>query len=281
MIDLPNLARALAVVDRGLWRWEENDEAVAWATGRTIAFRTEIAGVADALGPYGLPPFSALVLMFAALRDDNLDWRPVDCDELPDDPELRAFVRHSLLVARDWPHARRVQAGLARLHDLPAASRVSLGAKRALAVALFSRGSLRSPPAVALAVSEALSRGDRLPRTQLVPAGPALAAEGFLGLRALDEALAQFDAAVWPTIFRTGLSAAPPPAPEAELPDGASIRATLQELREDPEAGAVARVALDLFAAAALPNLRRHDEELPVGGYADIANRGPLDRLLL
>ena len=65
-----------------------------------------------------------------------------------------------------------------------------------------------------------------------------------------------------------------------QLDGPARVRANLERLLDDPVHRGVARVAHDLRAAVHLPRRLGTREELPLGGLSDIAQRGPLDRLL-
>ncbi|HZN36652.1 MAG TPA: hypothetical protein VFB80_22640, partial [Pirellulaceae bacterium] len=80
--------------------------------------------------------------------------------------------------------------------------------------------------------------------------------------------------------LQTGLDEAPTPAP-LEPPPPSSARDLIATLQDDPELGAVARLAHLLLAAVQLPRALSDPDELPIGGVSDIANRGSLDRLLL
>src|SRR4051812_3360322 len=52
------------------WRWSRDAKTVEWRDGRTIAFREEVTAILQRLAPTGLPPFGAIVLLLAALRDN-------------------------------------------------------------------------------------------------------------------------------------------------------------------------------------------------------------------
>ncbi|HEV3342119.1 MAG TPA: hypothetical protein VG125_17260, partial [Pirellulales bacterium] len=52
-------------------------------------------------------------------------------------------------------------------------------------------------------------------------------------------------------------------------------------LRDDPELSGLGRLAHDLMAAVQVPRGVCEPEDLQLGGVSDIANRGPLDRLLI
>src|SRR5207244_1253440 len=59
------------------------------------------------------------------------------------------------------------------------------------------------------------------------------------------------------------------------------VRALIDTLRSDAGHAGMARLVRDFMAALQLPRRLSEPDELPIGGFADIANRGSLDRLLL
>ena len=67
--DYASARRYLAPLPSLPWRWDDEGEVIAWIDGPTIAFRAELEGVLARLVPFGLPPFSAVVLLLAACRD--------------------------------------------------------------------------------------------------------------------------------------------------------------------------------------------------------------------
>src|SRR4051794_36015831 len=61
--------------EQTFWRWSREAKAVEWRDGRTIAFREEVQAILHRLAPGGLPPFGAIVLLLAAMRDN---WNEQD-----------------------------------------------------------------------------------------------------------------------------------------------------------------------------------------------------------
>ncbi len=85
---------------------------------------------------------------------------------------------------------------------------------------------------------------------------------------------------------KTGLDSLPLPAEEAagDLPDAVAARNLIRELIDDPEEtelSGIARVARDLLGMLNVPRDVSDPEDMPLGGFSDIANKGDLDRLLL
>jgi hypothetical protein len=60
----------LAMPYLAFWRWEDHGQIAAWWDGRTIAFKAELGVAIEALAPRGLPPFGALLLVYAACREN-------------------------------------------------------------------------------------------------------------------------------------------------------------------------------------------------------------------
>jgi hypothetical protein len=105
--------------------------------------------------------------------------------------------------------------------------------------------------------------------------------EELLGeLRCLSRGLEYFDESTLRLRLQTGLDQVPEPA-DVDLPPAQRVRALLSELQHDEELSGLAMLARNLMAAVALPRSLTDREELPIGGFSDIANRGSLDRLLL
>ncbi|MDB6113052.1 MAG: hypothetical protein JWR69_4802, partial [Pedosphaera sp.] len=79
--------------------------------------------------------------------------------------------------------------------------------------------------------------------------------------------------------MRTGLDALPKSA-ELDLKPAENVRQLLAQLRNDQEHEGLARVVRDIMAALYLPRSLSEIDELALGGFSDISNRGTLDRLL-
>ncbi|HVW02102.1 MAG TPA: hypothetical protein VHB77_17255, partial [Planctomycetaceae bacterium] len=97
---------------------------------------------------------------------------------------------------------------------------------------------------------------------------------------ALRAGLPRIDNAALQLRERTGLDELPQPA-EIELLTAEPIQKLLLEIADDPELGGLARMVRNLAAIVHLPRALAEPEDLPLGGFSDVANRGPLDRLLL
>lgn len=58
-------------------------------------------------------------------------------------------------------------------------------------------------------------------------------------------------------------------------------RELIQDLLDDPELGPVARLTKKLVSSISLPRRISRQEELTIGGFSDISNRGQVDKLIL
>jgi hypothetical protein len=99
-------------------------------------------------------------------------------------------------------------------------------------------------------------------------------------LLVMGQALRQLDVEALRLRLRTGLEQIVEPAGLEPLEEE-SLRAFIARLREDPELAGLGRLAHDLLAAVQVPRAVSDPDDLRLGGVSDIANRGPLDRLLV
>ena len=275
------------------WGWSPDGKTLVTRSGKTICFSQEIEEVLLRLKSRGLPPLGAVVLLVAACRDG---WN--------DNAEIRgALAEFSYISRRKSPVAppnfvvtdqtaekmnafiQKEKVGtvlreLDRLAGLRAELRRSIGAKAALAEYVFETSRRVTSPREADALIAALRNG--IPALAFLPNaerdGPGAI------MRDLD-ALAPLQRLSTENLelrCRTGLDQLVVPAENADLPAPQRVRLLLDALRQDtdPDLAGLARLAQNLMAAVHVPRTLTPDEELPLGGFTDIANRGPLDRLL-
>lgn len=267
------------------WRWADHGDVVVWSDGTTIAFREEIAYVLEWLVPHGWPPFGSLVWLFAACRgklpprlalEEQPALTPGDVEPSVQNP---GEGHHSEFRARLRSMHAAVESGLAAVSQLPPELRSPLKGKAALAEIVFG-GMPKSAEKGALlsAVVEALRSGVLTDAMLNDPAAPPPERRDEWAV--LHQGLRDVTPASLALRVRTGLDELPG---AAELPPVASeqVRALLAELRTDRELAGLARMARDFMAALQLPRRLSEPDELPIGGFADLTNRGNLDRLLL
>lgn len=262
------------------WRWQSQGELVEWTEGQTIAFREEVLAMCQRLAPQGLPPFGAIVMLLAAMRNN---WQDLAAESRI--IESAGGIEH---VTGD-PFGDQVRSllgpvlgDLDRLSLLSAELRTPMQSKATIGEIVFERIENRTTPATTKMVVEMLEFGlpeDAL-RSPHVPTYLQCQRKFLDELRCLARGLHDFDPATLGLRLQTGLNQIPEPA-DIEVPPAQRVRALLAELLHDEELSGLAMLARDLMAAVSLPRSLTDREELPIGGFSDIANRGSLDRLLL
>lgn len=258
--------RYLSPSHDSFWQWQDRGEVLTWPDGKTIAFREEIRYVLSRHAERGLPPFGAVVLLLGALRDD---WE-VHCQQVINFPAWSAQLSVTL---------GKLMGQLDRVAALPPDLRHSLEAKAVLAEMVFEECKPRLPVDESTKVLQILSQrwdDEARPSTS-----------EWVGLMSTDTeiscllpALPKVDEQALRARLQTGLDEVPEPAP-VEIPPAQRVRALLTELENDEELHGLARLARRLMAATTLPRPMSAEDDLQLGGIADLTNRGPLDRLLL
>ena len=126
--DRASARRYLAPFGFSPWRWDDEGEVITWIDGQTIAFAPSWSA-SSAGSPYGLPPFSALVLLLAACRDN---WRG-------ESSRLSGVVGLvAMLERREFPAwLGELFLRLDAVHALPAELRTTPAAKADLAEVVF------------------------------------------------------------------------------------------------------------------------------------------------
>ncbi len=258
------------------WQWKDSGEVVAWADGRTIAFREELTAVLQHLAPQGLPPFGAVLLLLGATRD-NWGASPAGPGILagilrePTDSDSKNSLLSSILGRLD------------RIRYLEPGQRNSIVAKQTLADLVFSGVKGRTSRELAQAVVRLLEEGlGEEPLVSITGRRQPDSAPSELvrDLHCLSGGLDRVDPKSLRLRLQTGLDDLPQPA-DIDLTPAQRVRALLAELADDEEHRAMASLAKNIMAAVTLPRSVSDHEELPIGGVSDITNRGQLDRLLL
>ncbi len=264
--------RYLLPTPGAFWEWRDNGEVATWRDGRTIAFHAEVVAVLQHLVPGGLPPLDTVMLVLAAAREN---WEALRFHGLVTSADYTTVVS-----TFDVDDSIEIVTELERIRRLFPLWRFDLQAKSVLCEAALEQITERLTPSDSAVVLEYArttltdlldlvkrrdpdESQDRLPRID---------AELVRGLRRID---ADFELRL-----RTSLESLPRAA-EVELPLGGRVRKLLESLRNDDELQGLAVLAQRLMAAVTMPRGVNRLDELQVGGVSDIANRGPLDRLLL
>lgn len=301
------------------WTWVDGGRAIAWAQGPgtpgaggepgdralaapgpTIAFTAELGQLLRLVAADGLPSFPALLLVLAACRDGWQEAAEASFARL-----VAASAEDEVARAQLHPAIAAATGALHVVSVLPPDLRGGLEARAALVAELFAATRPRVEPRHALDVAAALEEGVAPPSVagSLRPV-EALVEELAIVTVCLSRAGVAGEALERGIRLRraTGLSRLPGPAPIPAAPrtggglvvvlepdeppelaqaDAARIRGLVDALEGDVELGGVARLARALRAAVHVPRPVEREDELPLGGVSDIANRGPLDRLLV
>lgn len=265
------------------WRWAEGNEVVEWLNGTTITYREELAALLAGLAPDGLPPLGAVLLLLAAC---HTAWK----DNSAEIGLLQGLLRG--LPPGGPPdeelqfHLRVATAFLDIVAKLPLALRQGTAKEHLLREVLGGANTSRRIPAPqAQRLAADLAAYDE--QEIIEPEGQLTRWQVAADLRCFDWAARKF-----PTVhglelrLRTGLDEllAPlaaeelPPPPPAPEPPAADL---LAELAQETQTAGLARLVPHLQAALHLPQPARQAGDQPLGGVADLSNRGPLDRLLL
>jgi hypothetical protein len=252
------------------WHWQDGCSVVAWSDGPTITFRNELERMLACLAPQGLPPLGSLLLLLAANRNT---WESA--------PRRSIILQTQLGLHYGGHYADLLQeviTGLARVHSVRDRLRQNPADLVRLAVVLFDGVPGRYSPDLSLALVKRFREGLVADEVEWKPQSPLDDLVHDLGC--LRSALKRFDPERLDLLLETGLDTVPLEAP-LEPPPPTSARSLIGALADDPDLGAVARLARLLLAAVQLPRALSDPDELPIGGVSDIVNRGSLDRLLL
>lgn len=285
MTDQPDPASGLAVAGyfqppQGyFWRWAEGNEVVEWLNGTTITYREELVALLTGLAPTGLPPLGAVLLLLAAC---NSNWQNNSAEigllqgllrglppGGPPDEELTfhlSVARRFLDIVRELP--TELRQGVAKEHLL----RQVVGGGTPSRLIPTSQAKQLANDLVNYTENALIQPETQLTRWQFRA-----------DLLCFDRAARRF-----PTVhglelrLRTGLDQLPEPLAEIPTPPPAPESADLlAELAQDAQTAGLARLVPHLRAALLLPHTAPQASEQPLGGVADLSNRGPLDRLLL
>lgn len=257
------------------WRWSERADAIEWHDGETLALWQEALTVLNSLQPIGIPPFGSVLILIAACRDDaHFIGRMRELiDSRLKDPFGRGI---------DAPLQDSIFDGLQAIRELPREQRFSLAAKCHLASLVFAASTYRlSRKDTKEVLGDLIALGPRGLGAE-IPRYPSR--ERFLlDLKALEPGLSRHTSKRLESLLLTGLEETdlrPAPLPEP-AEDAENPRVLLDRLiATGGECKATAMVAKRAIAMINFPGQVGSPRDLPVGGIADITNRGTIDRLL-
>jgi len=295
LLKLEDLLTYFRYPERYFWSWSE--EGVAeWQNGTTIAYAQELIPLLAELAPDGLPPLGAALLVLAACSEN---WKDSSAEMglfqglvkglptaegQPSTDELLSLIRVAsgfLDIIRALP--AELRTGRAKLHLL----------RELLPGQGFEWRGQRIPATSLTMPTEQLKQlmaeigGD--PQTLellTLPTEPVTRQQVQADLLYFDRALRHFSSVHSLELrLRTSLTALPEPL-ALDLPTPpADAEPTptdlLAELAQNAPTAGLARLAQRLSALLHLPQHAEGAGSLPLGGVADVTNRGTFDRLLL
>lgn len=259
------------------WRWSNDGSAFEWSNGDTLAFTQEIFAILQSLADQGgIPPLSSLLLVHAATSG-----------------QADRFTKASDLLIKSHPNEfasgesktllNAVSHSLSKIADLPIDLKSGTNAKAQLCHALFNRSTWSHQDERARLITQALLT--EAPPLWLDERPPVSFAQRFLrDTSVLIKATAGLDAPTLEHLVRTGLeftnlSAAPFDETLTEETDDS--RSLIEQLAgSGQDLSALASVAKQVIGLIALPLPASQKADLPIGGVADIVNRGTPDKLL-
>jgi len=265
------------------WRWVEKGKIIEWFSRDTLCYREELARVLRGLTEQGLPPLGAVLLLIAGCADT---W-PVSGDMKT---ELWQMWQRIPTGPATYPSEvqweslfRQVMQFLDVVRALPADLRT--GEPK---LHLFREVFSAQAPHVSADLAQALVDEWESGRSDVVlhfSRNQVSREEVLRELYCLKDASYRFPTTEALALhLRTGLDKLPAPLPEPvpippAQPDGPAD--LLDELAGDQRTAGLARLTRQLVAALHIPLHTRGASEQPLGGVADISNRGNFDRLLL
>jgi hypothetical protein len=257
------------------WRWAEEQQVVEWQHGPTICYREELQAVLGALvaTDQGLPPLGSVLLLLAG------------CTGWPEAAALHLWrLRRGYGEFLEDALSRWLEEAiefLAQVAALPLELRTG-PPKQHLFREVFDAsglGYIEPDQAPAILAEWTSGRVD----SHLQTVGAATQWSQFASqLRPLATAARRFSAAgSLELLLRTGLSRVPAPLPEPPAVPAPLSDDLLNQLAQDTRTAGLARLAQHLVAALHIPLHTQGAGEQPLGGVADVTNRGSFDRLLL
>lgn len=263
--------------DNYFWRWSNDGNAIEWSDGQTLAFPQEIIAILESLaGQGGIPSLGSLLLVHSAASDQLPQFEKARERLLESHPKEFSSAEAKTLIAA-------VSHSLGKINQLPRELRSGVRAKVELCHALFNRATWAHQGEKADLIIQDLQAE---PANLWMGQGAAVSFnQRFLrDTSVLIKATAGLDTGGLEHLIRTGI----------EFPEltGATFdeditdesdhtRSLLEKLADSGgDLSALASVARQVIGLISLPLPATKNNELPIGGVADIVNRGTPDKLL-
>ena len=258
------------------WKWSDDGTTMESFDDLTLAFRQEMLAILQSLADQGgIPPLGSLLLVNSACADKTADAIE----------DLEVLVNHhqDLDSESTLKLIEAISYALQTISSLPSDLRSGTKAKAILCHTIFSRNTWARE-----------GEGARLIVEDLIAEPPAnwakMESSQNVAQRLLRDsstvikAVAGLDAQELEQLIRTGIEfpeLSPSQFDEDATAETEESRSLLEQLENsDQENRALANIARQVIGLIALPLPASQDDELPIGGVADIVNRGNPDRLL-
>jgi len=258
------------------WKWSEDGTTMETFDDLTIAFRQEMLAILQSLSEQGgLPPLGSLLLVNSACANKT--------EDAIEDLEVLINHHRDLDSESTVKFIKALTYALSTISSLPSDLRTGTKAKAVLCHTIFSRNTWAYEGEGARLVVEDLlaeppSNWARMESTQNVPQ------RLLRDSSAVIKAVAGLNSYELEQLISTGIEfpeLSPSQFDEEATAETEDSRSILEQLEiSDRENRALANVARQVIGLIALPLPASQDDELPIGGVADIVNRGNPDRLL-
>lgn len=263
--------------DYYFWRWSNDGNAIEWSDGQTLAFPQESIAILDSLaGQGGIPSLGSLLLIHSAASDQLAQFEGARERLLESHPKEFSSAEAKTLIAA-------ISHSLGKISQLPRELRSGVRAKVELCHALFNRATWAHQGEKADLIVQDLQAE---PVSLWMNQGATVSFyQRFLrDASALIKATAGLDAEGLEHLVRTGIE-----FPELTgvtfdediTDESEDTRSLLEKLAgSGSDLSALAGVARQVIGLISLPLPATKNNELPIGGVADIVNRGTPDKLL-
>lgn len=251
------------------WNWEEEYQVVAIPKGNTIAYRPLVLDVVDALQMQGLPRFGTLLMAMAALTSNGHSRVEEISQKIRANPHLK--------IDSDDEESFSF---LRRLASLP--PMYKKGNKKILVLqAIFENTHKKA----SIKQSKLIARTGRNEIEDLIDKNPQ---GGFMHVWVADIRPLEIIARKFPTVESIIEAIANLPEIEKELEllppvqqESLDSESYIESLENDPQTYKIGTLVKTIWAGLHLPYNSLTPSNQPIGGVADITNKGNLDQLLI
>ena len=259
------------------WKWSGDGSAIEWPDGQTLAFSQEILTILTSLAEQGgIPPLGSLLLIHAASSGQLDHFRKTSQQLIENHPDEFTSPESQTLIAA-------VTHSLEVITELPADLRSGTRAKAQLCHTLFHRSTwAHQDERARLIVQDLLAEPNASWHHENSHTD---FSQRFLrDTSALIKATAGLTTESLEHLIRTGLEFPELSAASFDenlAPETEYSRSLLEQLAgAGPELSALAGIARQVIGLISLPQPATKNNDLPIGGVADIVNRGTPDKLL-